>query len=306
MKTFTLVDITVIIPTLNREQVVLNTLDALANQTVTGFNVLILDQSDEDPNLLKAYSNPAFSYHYHHIDVQNLPVARNNAAQAAETEILIYIDDDVNLDSKLVESYLAEFNRLDHDYWVIGGRIWEQGTTMFHQTDKIVGGTMTSYGKTLKNFDCDRSGDADSASGGNFGVRRSRFMQVGGFDKSLVNSALLEDSDFCYRIRQNGGKVYFSALPSLEHLRMPTGGIRMWTPTNNMYDRAFNTVLFFRRYKSIWLLPLVFTYLQAVVLQSIVRGRYPIGAILSGWVGFFTALFRRNIKPHRWEFLQRN
>ena len=302
METFSLVDITVVIPTLNRELVVLNTLDALANQTVIGFNVLIIDQSDESPNLLKEYSNPAFSCHYHHLDVQNLPVARNYAAQVAKTELLIYIDDDVDLDSKLVESYLAEFNRLDHDYWVIGGRVWEKGSTMFHQTDKIVGGTITSYGKTLKNFDTDRSGDADSASGGNFGVRRSRFMQVGGFDKSLANSALLEDSDFCYRVRQSGGKVYFSALPSLEHLRVPTGGTRRWTPKNNMYDRAFNTVIFFRRYKSIWLLPLVFTYLQAVVLQSIIRGKYPLGAILSGWFGFFTALFRINIKPHRWEF----
>ena len=209
----------------------------------------------------------------------------------------MYIDDDVVLDEAFVESYINEFNKLSRDYWMMGGRIWEAGTNIFRQTDRIVGGTVTFYGKTLKNFDTHKAGDCDFAAGGNFAIYRERFQQLGGFDSGLLHSSLLEDADFSYRLRRAGGKIYFSPLPALEHLRVTSGGTRTWSKAQVIYDRAYNTVIFFRRYRSLWHLPLVFLYVQAVAIKVVLQGQYPLSAIYSSMRGFLEAAFLRDIEP---------
>ena len=177
--------LTIVIPTLNREQVVLDTLRSLEEQTVPGFEVLVVDQSDEFPSRLEEFTSPAYTYRFHHLDEQNLPNARNVAAKLATGDLLVFIDDDVVPDPNLAGAYLREFQRLGDDYWIIAGRIWEAGSKLFSQSDRIVGGTVTFYGKSLRNFDTDNSGDCHYAAGGNFGVRKARYLELGGFDAGI-------------------------------------------------------------------------------------------------------------------------
>ncbi|MFC1481295.1 glycosyltransferase family 2 protein [Candidatus Neomarinimicrobiota bacterium] len=289
--------VTVIIPTLNRSDVVLATLGSLERQSVEGFNVLVVDQSDQLPELLKQLTSTKYNYRYHHLERKNLPNARNAGAKIATTELLVFIDDDVVLDEQFIESYINEFNRVGTDYWMIGGRIWEADSNIFRQTDRIVGGTVTCYGKTLKNFDTDKFGECDFAAGGNFGIYRERYQQLGGFDSSLLHSSLLEDADFSYRLRKAGGKIFFSPHPSLEHLRVTSGGTRNWSKVQVVHDRAYNTVIFFRRYRSWWHLPIVFLYVQAIAIKVVLQGQYPFSAIIFSIGGFLKAIFVRDIEP---------
>ncbi len=275
----------------------LATLASLEQQSVRGFEVLVVDQSDQIPEPLQRFTGTNYNYRYHHIDRKNLPNARNTGANIATTELLVFIDDDVALDELFIESYLAEFNRAGTDYWMIGGRIWEADSNIFRQTDRIVGGTVTFYGKTVKNFDTDQGGDCDFAAGGNFGIYRARYHQVGGFDGRLERSSLLEDADFSYRLRAAGGKILFSPLPTLEHLRVSRGGTRDWPPSSAIYDRAYNTVIFFRRHESMWPLPIVFLYVLAVAIKIGLQGRYPFSAVLHSLRGFVNGLFKRDIEP---------
>ncbi len=117
----------VIIPTLNRSRIVLNTLRALEQQIEKGFEVLVIDQSDAIPPEVRDYRTKNFLYRYHHIEEKGLPNARNVGAHLAEGDILIFLDDDIVPDDNLVEAYIAEFTRLGENFWVIGGRIWEKG-----------------------------------------------------------------------------------------------------------------------------------------------------------------------------------
>ena len=278
--------LTVIIPTLNRPKTVWNTLLALESQSIESFEVIVIDQSDNAPDILSNFSAEKYQYRFHHIEEKGLPNARNVAAKLALGDILVFIDDDVDPDDGLLDAYAREFERLGDEYWLIAGRIREPGTKMFKQTGSIVGGKITLYGKTLKNLDTDDQGECEWAAGGNFAVRRSRFLQIGGFSKRFIGNAMLEDADFSYRIRKAGGKVFYSPRPKLEHLRIPTGGTRTIHRDKAMFYRAHNTVYFFRRHKSLWQLSLVFLYLNGVAVKELFRKKHSLLAFFYTWLGF--------------------
>lgn len=258
----------------------------LNHQSIESFEVIVIDQSDNVPDILCNFSAEKYQYRFHHIEEKGLPNARNVGALLATGDILVFIDDDVDLDDDLLAAYSREFERLGDEYWLIAGRIREPGTKMFKQTGSIVGGKITLYGKTLKNLDTDDQGECEWVAGGNFAVRRSRFLQVGGFDKNFIGNAMLEDADFSYRIRKAGGKVFYSPRPKLEHLRIPTGGTRTIHRDKAMFYRAHNTVYFFRKHKSLWQLPLVFLYLNGVAVKELFRKKHSLRAVPYTWLGF--------------------
>ncbi len=278
--------ISVLIPTLNRPKTVLDTLLALENQSIESFEVIVIDQSDNVPDILNNFSAEKYQYRFHHIKEKGLPNARNVGAKLALGDILVFIDDDVNPDDGMLKAFNREFERLSDEYWMIAGRIWEQGTGIFRQTESIVGGKITVYGKTLKNFDTDTQGDCEWVAGGNFAVRRSRFHQVGGFDRNFIGNAILEDADFSYRIRKAGGRIFYSPRPKLEHLRIITGGTRTIHRDKAMFYRAHNSVYFFRKHKSLWQLPLVFLYLNGVAVKDFIRRKHSLLGVFQPWLGF--------------------
>ncbi len=278
--------ISVLIPTLNRFKAALNTLMVLDHQSIESFEVIVIDQSDNVPDILSNFSAEKYQYRFHHIEEKGLPNARNVGTHLATGDILVFIDDDVDPDDGLLAAYSREFERLGDEYWVIAGRIWEQGTRMFRQTESVVGGKITVYGKTLKNFDTNTEGECEWAAGGNFAVRRYHFLQVGGFDKNFIGNAMLEDADFSYRIRKAGGKVFYSPRPKIEHLRISTGGTRMIDRDKSMFYRAHNSVYFFRKHKHLWQLPLVFLYLNGVAVKDLARKKHSLRAVPYTWLGF--------------------
>lgn len=278
--------LTIIIPTLDRPEAVLSVLKALTAQTISSYEVIVLDQSDDEDERIKEFRTDSFSYLYHYIEEKGSHNARNVAASLAHGDILLFLDDDVKLEKDLVKNYLHLFDELDESFWIIGGRIHERGSRIFNERRNIVGGRITIYGKTLKNFSTSVQGECEWVAGGNFAVRRPRFLQVGGFDKNFIGNAMLEDADFSYRIRKAGGKVFYSPRPRIEHLRIPTGGTRTINKDKAMFYRAHNSVYFFRKHKPLWQLPLVFLYLNGVAAKDFIRRKHSILAVFQTWLGF--------------------
>ena len=284
--------ITVIITTLDREDITLATLRSFEKQTSLDFELIVLDQTTPASSRLAAYKSPGYHYHYHHHCKKNLPNARNIAAQIAQGEILLFVDDDVIPGTDLVAQFLREFDQNDDSIWVIGGRIYESNSNILCENQNIAGGYLTWYGKTLKNLSAKKYAVCQWVGGGNFAVRREKFSAVGGFDANFIGNAILEDGDFGFRIRASGGHVLFSPLPTLEHLRATSGGTRGFDRDFSMYYRSHNTVYFFRKHKRIVYLPVVFLYLNAVWLNDLIHKRHSYKAyffMLMGFVkGFFT------------------
>ena len=91
--------ISLIIPTYNRQETVLKTLDFLKLQNCEDYEVIVVDQTKlTHPQLVKfKFEDSTVKYKYSHIEEIGLPNARNIGADIASNDILIYIDDDVSL-----------------------------------------------------------------------------------------------------------------------------------------------------------------------------------------------------------------
>jgi GT2 family glycosyltransferase len=216
-----------------------------------------------------------------------LPNARNIAAHLAKGELLIFVDDDILPDENFIMDFIKEFDKHYHENCVIGGRIQETGSDMMNTTPKIIGGNITSYGKPIRNFNSEKSGNCEWVAGGNFAVRKEIFLQIKGFDKNFIGNAMFEDCDFCFTVKENGGQVYYSPKPFVEHLRAVTGGTRQINKSKGMYYRAHNTVYFLRKHEFKLRLISTFFYLNAVAIKDLFLRRHGISAIFWSWMGYF-------------------
>ncbi len=237
---------TVIIPTLNRVKTAINTLSKLESQTSNQFDVIVVDQSDQIDSGLKDYKSEKYRYKYIHENIKNLPNARNIGAEHANGDILIFIDDDVIPNDDYIASYINVFSK-NNEFSIIGGKIKEDNSLVMINKPSIIGGKISCYGKTQKNFMADVAGECDWVVGCNFAVKRSWFIDVGGFDTNYIGNAILEDADFCFNIKRKGGVVMYSPEPYLHHLRESSGGTRNDNKHMSMFYRSHNTVYFFRK-----------------------------------------------------------
>ena len=282
--------VSLIIPTYNRQEIVFQTLQYIKQQSIPGFEVVLVDQTESNDSNLNNFKDDGFKYKYLKIKETGLPNARNVGAENAKGEILIFIDDDSIPDSDLIQSYMNLFNDYEKDKFCIGGRIIEKNTTMFKENNSIVGGWITWYGKTLKNFDTVKSGECEWASGGNFGLTKDLFIEAGGFDPNFIGTAVLEDGDFGYAVKKIGGRVYYYPEPVIEHLRIPTGGVRQNNPAKGMFYRAHNTVYFFRKYGRRRFLCFVFVYLNGIAMKEWIKQKHGLSSFIWTWIGFYKGL----------------
>ena len=248
--------ISVIIPTVDRHTVTLDTLRAFEKQSHNNFELIVIDQTPGGSTLLREFSTDKYQYKYLAIKTRGLPNARNVGAETSNGDILLFVDDDIIPSPELVSDFINEFKKQDPEVWVIGGKIYEAGSSILSERKDISGGYLTFYGKTLKNFYSDEYAECQWAAGGNFAVRRGKYFETGWFDTNYIGNAILEDGDFGFRVRKHGGKVLYSPKPEIEHLRASVGGTRQSDPAEGMYYRAHNTVYFFRKFNRVFALPI--------------------------------------------------
>ncbi len=290
MKTSNPQTFSIVIPTYNRGLITLNTLEALAHQTKSGFPVIIVDQSESPVEALQEFQSSAFLYQYIHIDTPGLPNARNVGMQAVTTDYAIFLDDDCIPDPDLIEAYQEIFISADDALVLVGGRVIEEGSNIFKERISLVGGVVTRYGKTLKNFDTDNSGPCEWVPGGNFCVRTDIYKKVGGFDTNFIGTAVMEDSDFGYTILNHGYSVQYNPKPRMLHLRIPTGGVRPSNPSRGMNCRTHNTIYFFRKHGRKKYIPFTLIYLSGILVKEIVARRYSLSAIYYTFLGFIRGI----------------
>lgn len=285
--------ITIIIPTLDRNKITLATLKLFENQTFNNFELIVIEQTTPPSIQLSNFHTDNYHYKYHHINQKSLPNARNVSASISKGDILVFVDDDIIPEPNLISCYIEEFQKYDESIWLIGGHIYEKRTNILSEKSGISGGFLTWYGKTLKNFSSGSCAECEWVAGGNFAIRRNKFIELGGFDINYIGNAMLEDCDFGFKVRAHGGRVLFSPRPSVEHLRAKSGGTKFSNPDYSMYYRSHNTVYFFRKYNRRFYLPIVFFYLNGIAIKNLINGRHSIKAFYYTWKGFIKGFFTK-------------
>jgi len=210
--------ITVAIPTYQREQVLLDTLDYLLALTPRAAEILVLDQSEQhEPTTGHRLGelNDGGHIRWLRLCTPSIPQAMNRALLEAKQAIVIYMDDDIRPEPDLLVAHcIAHAEYVDV---LIAGRViqpWEEGHDF-------------SADETF-HFACTKSFWIEEFMGGNFSVRRDTALALGGFDENFVRVAYRFEAEFAHRFRASGRCIRFEPSACLHHLKVSAGGTRTY------------------------------------------------------------------------------
>jgi glycosyltransferase involved in cell wall biosynthesis len=241
--------VTVVVPTLNRGEVLVATVRDLLEQIHRPLEILVIDQSDEqDSELLKLEQVHPGVVTYRHVAFRGLPVARNYGWMNARYDAVVYVDDDVEVPDDFVRAHLEGLRQ--DSVGMVGGRIVEAWDVSNGRAGPGHTGKFNSISAVANRcFDVSGFFDIDHVPGGNFSGWRDVLRGAGGFDERLgVGAALLEETELCLRVREAGNRVVFEGAASLMHLRAGEGGCRDSDVPRYVHSLARNRSVVIRRH----------------------------------------------------------
>jgi len=196
--------VSVIIPVLNEERFLKQSVQAILNQNYSGqFEIILaLGPSKDQTNFIaqelakdqriKLVENPS----------GRTASALNNAIKNSNFDIIVRLDGHAIVDSSYIKNAVKTLVESGADN--VGGLMKAEGTNSF---EKSVAAAMTSkFGVGNAPFHVGgKSGEVDTVYLGTF--RKSALERVGYFDESFIRA---QDWEMNYRIRKTGGKIWFN------------------------------------------------------------------------------------------------
>ena len=216
--------VSVIIPTINRDLVLLDTISDILKQDFEYFEIIVVDQSEIiNQKAIDLMNASEVDTNYYKAKFKGLPQARNFGARAAKFDILLYIDDDIRCESHFVEEHYKAYEL--SDAVLIAGRVFEEGDI----ANTNPAGVFNKWTATAQsNFYSTLEGKCTHGKGCNFSILKSAFHNAGGMDEELsIGAALYEESELALRVSKSGNYAWFAPKALLHHLAAPAGGCRV-------------------------------------------------------------------------------
>ena len=215
-------DITVAIPTFQREGVLISTLTALLEQQPA--EVLVVDQTDRhDPATARALQewNATKRIRWIRLARPSITRAMNTGLAAASCALVLFVDDDIVPDGSLLISHASGFR--DQAVWAVAGQVLQPGD----EPDSGPVDLSERLGASLKfRFNSALPATIRSGMAGNLSVRRDQALALGGFDENFAGVAYRFETEFCRRLCEAGGRIQYEPTASIRHLKHPSGGTR--------------------------------------------------------------------------------
>jgi glycosyltransferase involved in cell wall biosynthesis len=217
-------DVSVIIPTYNREEMLVQTIKCLLNQKFEyDYEILIVDQTKKHNDLTQEFLNKIQEtekkIRYFLLDNSGLTPARNFGLKNCKGNIIIFVDDDITCDENFIKNhYLIHKEGFD----VVQGRVIE--TNKEHRIKKNPT-WIYPWIKFLGGNNCLHRAKTNSLTGCNFSITQKVVEKVGYFDERYINVAIREDSDYGYRCYKAKMNMIFDPSPCVIHHRCGTGGV---------------------------------------------------------------------------------
>jgi len=195
------VKISVIIPTHNRPDKLSETLACLRSQDIpaTAYEIIVVDDGST-PAVNLPEASEALDCRLVRLEKLGRSAARNSGAAAARGEQLVFVDDDMRVESDFLAMHLAA-----HREWPHALRVGE-----IHLSDEVRSTPFGKFRHNLEQHSVPRSRGLVAArnfcAAGNMSIARERFLSLGGFDKAIDSS---EDQDFALRHTDCGGEIVF-------------------------------------------------------------------------------------------------
>jgi GT2 family glycosyltransferase len=202
--------ISVIICTRNGIKRIEGCLKAVSRMTGGGFEAIVVDDGSEDGTadfVATRFPNVRLL----RLNAGGLSAARNTGAAAASGEILAFTDDDCEPDVEWVARLRKTFQ--EGKFAAAGGpnlppppRDWREA---------VVGAAPGAPSHVMLTDD-----EAEHLPGCNIAVTKEAFKAIGGFDPQFHTAG--DDVDFCWRLREAGYRLGFTAGAFVWHWRRPS------------------------------------------------------------------------------------
>ena len=230
--------VSAIIPTVGRPDLLSLCLESLSKQTVPVSEVIVVhcgsDPATLDVTRETRWRAAGMDVRYFQYQERNCAQQRNFAVERAKHQNLLLVDDDVEVDQRWVEEL---FKPIWSDPLVgatIGNLLnqpMDKPTLLWQVYRRLMNGRVKGFepgrlvGAALPNGFPTRAGEpirSEWIRGGASAIRREAFESVGGFASFFTGSSPGEDLDLGYRLSRTW-KVYYVPSAKCIHHQSPSG-----------------------------------------------------------------------------------
>ncbi len=214
----------IIIPTRLRAELLRETLDSLASQTATDYEVIVVcDGADIATSDMAAKHRAPYPLRWiFHSANRGPAIARNSGAAAAAGELLLFLDDDVSASTDCIRHHCTRHaNAYRKKLVVIGEIIQTYRCVPDSFCERAVRQEWNKWWQELHNqrLHAEKTGASTierlACLGVNCSVPRSLFLQSGGYD--AVMCPIDEDMELGYRLHRSGVQFAYEPLAVVTH-----------------------------------------------------------------------------------------
>jgi len=218
--------VSIIIPSYNREQVLLNTVQDLLNLKFKGIEIVIVDQTKTHQIVT---TEQLSSWHQQgkikwiRQEHPSIPIAMNTGALKAQGDVVLFLDDDIELCSELVFEHAKSYENTKIN--CVAGQVVQswQSALATDQPSFLDGDYLDP---DAFQFNSSSEMQINRFMGGNVSFLRSQFITAGGFDENFSKVAYRFEAEFSERFISAGNSILFNPAASIKHLKVLEGGTR--------------------------------------------------------------------------------
>lgn len=222
----------IVILTWNSSRFIDTCLESLSKQTLNDFELIMVDNNSSD-NTLKAIENSP----WRSVVTRVIPMGKNlgcaggnNVGWRASTgDIIIFLNPDTVVAKKWLEELIKPL-RENEEIVITGCKIYYPNSHMIQHAGGVLHPNAMAEHRGRDEEDrgqYDKMEEVDYVTGASIAVKREFLEEVGGLDEDFY-PAYYEETDLCWKARQEGKKVVYIPSALLYHWEMP--GLEKFTP----------------------------------------------------------------------------
>jgi GT2 family glycosyltransferase len=189
----------------------------LNKQTVKSFEIIVIDQSDEQ----RSINNCTQIY----TDSKGPCVSRNMGVAESKGDILVFLDDDARVNTDFIEEITRPIIKDRFD--AVAGAVCDPEGNYLLENEQYLTSSNLNFIKVLtSNPNSSKSRISICLPAGCSAILTSVFKCIGGFDESYDPTGAGEDREMSLRLFKKGYSVWYNSKAKLLHARAPVGGSR--------------------------------------------------------------------------------
>jgi glucosyl-dolichyl phosphate glucuronosyltransferase len=210
----------IIIPTYNRSDVIIRSLETWTTQTLRSddFEVIVVDNNstDNSATLIKDFIRNRSNFHYLKEHKAGSTNARHAGAKLAQSEVLIFADDDGLFNESCIEEIVKVYKE-NTVVVAVAGKIdiaWDKTPPEWIAPYEFMLGKLNYGNEVLVGTDL-------YLNGGLFSIKKSVFEELGGFNPDLVGDYLVGDGDtgLVIKLQQQKRLIGWTPYATMQHLQ---------------------------------------------------------------------------------------